>query len=399
MRISVFVKGTIFHPTHGGLETQNQVLCEGLVSSGHDVIIFTPQKDYSGDLDLMHNGIRYIFVPCIYKMGRFFGFFGFSDKQNWVNRSYEEFLKLDEEKHFDVVISQSTAGVGVIKRKEQHSFKSIMVAHGSIISEYRTYLLELRSFSLKKLFKLIPNTGYALKNFFTRQRECVLGANKVVAVSSFVRQVLLDETYAPEEKFVVINNGIQSSDLSVADRSVSKTMLFSGRLEYSKGVVPLMHVFSSLVASHPDARLIIAGDGPMKKDMELLAQNLGIAGNVEFLGWVTKDQIVKASKRSSILVLPTLRIEGFPMSIIEAMAEGLVVVASDIGGSKDAIINGSTGYLVKPGDKAVLLQVLTELVTNTAKLQQMMIASRKHFETNFTSEIMVQKYLKVINEL
>jgi 1,4-alpha-glucan branching enzyme len=274
-----------------------------------------------------------------------------------------------------------------------------MVAHGSIISEYRTYLLELRSFSLKKLLKLIPNTGYALKNFFTRQRECVLGANKVVAVSSFVRQVLLDETYAPEEKFVVINNGIQSSDLSVADRSVSKTMLFSGRLEYSKGVVPLMHVFSSLVASHPDARLVVAGDGPMKKDMELLAQNLGIAGNVEFLGWVTKDQIVKASKRSSILVLPTLRIEGFPMSIIEAMAEGLVVVASDIGGSKDAIINGSTGYLVKPGDKAVLLQVLTELVTNTAKLQQMMIASRKHFETNFTSEIMVQKYLKVINEL
>jgi glycosyltransferase involved in cell wall biosynthesis len=399
VRISVFVKGTIFHPTHGGLEIQNQVLCEGLLSSGYDVTIFTPQKDYNGNLDLIHNGIRYIFVPCIYKMGRFFGFFGFSDKQNWVNRSYEEFVKLDKEKHFEVVISQSTAGVGVIKRKEQHLFKSIMVAHGSIISEYRTYLLELRSFSLKKLVKLVPNTGYALKNFFTRQRECVLGADKVVAVSSFVKQVLLDETYAPEEKFVVINNGIQSNDLSVVQKTVNKTMLFSGRLEYSKGVVPLLHVFGSLVINHPDAQLIVAGDGPMKKDMELLAQDLGIKDNVEFLGWVSKDQIVKASARSSILVLPTLRIEGFPMSIIEAMAEGLVVVASDIGGSKDAIINGSTGYLVKPGDKVGLLQILTELITNDEKLKQMMIASRQHFETNFTSKTMVQKYLKVIKEL
>jgi glycosyltransferase involved in cell wall biosynthesis len=63
----------------------------------------------------------------------------------------------------------------------------------------------------------------------------------VITVSSFVRQVLLDETYAPEEKFVVINNGIQPNDLAVADKTISKTMLFSGRLEYSKGVVPLMH--------------------------------------------------------------------------------------------------------------------------------------------------------------
>lgn len=399
MRISVFVKGTIFHAVHGGLETQNQVLCEGLSENGHEVVIFTPQKDYAGNLDQLHNGIRYIFVPCVYKMGRFFGFFGFSDKNNWVNRSYEEFVKLDTEKNFDIVISQSTAGVGIIKRKANHNFKSLMVAHGSIISEYRTYLLELKSLSPKKILKLIPNTGYALKNFFTRQRECVLGVERVVAVSTFVRQALLDETYASEEKIVVINNGIKTPDISVDRKEANQTLLFSGRLEYSKGVLLLLQVFKTLALKYPNARLLIAGDGPMRTQMQTFVAENKLTERVDFLGWVTKDQVAKACERSNILVLPTIRIEGFPMSIVEAMAAGLVVVASDIGGSKDAIVDSQTGFLVKPGSAIELEEALSTLLSDEVKLKHFMVSSQNHFASHFTDTIMVAKYLEVINSL
>ena len=399
MRIAVFVKGTIFHSVYGGLETQNQVLCEGLAKNGHDVTIFTPQRDYAGECDRIHSGIRYIFVPCVYKMGRFFGFFGFSDKNNWVNKSHEAFNSLYDVKAFDLVISQSTAGIGVVKRKKNYDFKSIMVAHGSIISEYRTYLLELKDFSFKKLLKLVPNTGYALKNFFTRQRDCVHGVDKVITVSNFVKDALIEETYAMADKFVVINNGIQSPDINIRDKKASLNVLFSGRLEYSKGVLLLIKSFADVVKYNPNVKLIIAGDGPLKKDLELLTTDLGIATNVNILGWLNKESLSSIYETCSILVLPTLRIEGFPMSIIEAMSYGLVVVASDIGGSRDAIINEKTGFLVTSGDIDQLTTTLKQLLSNSESLSELMTSSRQHYDSNFTSEIMINKYMDLINNL
>lgn len=398
MNIAVFVKGTIFHAQYGGLETQNQALCEGLVEQKHIVHIFSPQKD----LSITHknfNNIEYHFVESKFKMGMILGFFGFMDKKNWVNRSYEEFVTIDKKIGFDVVISQSTAGIGIIKRKQNHNFKSLMVAHGSILSEYKTYLKEFNAKKPANYVLLVKNSAFAVKNFFTRQRECVLGVNHVVTVSNFVKKALIDETFAPEKKFTVIHNGIPNPNIDVFSKKYTKSIFFAGRLEKSKGVDILLKALKPICEEHSSVRVVIAGKGPEEQNLRDFAKNLGISRNVDFAGWIQKDELEQFYKNSSILVLPTIRVEGFPMSLVEGSAYGLVLVASDIGGNSDAVQNGQNGYLIKPADTLALSLKLQDLLNDAVQMQKMGHESRKYFEEHFTRDIMISSYISVIENL
>ncbi len=398
MRIAVFVKGTVFHSQHGGLETQNQALCEGFVNKGHSVHIFSPKKDFL-EFTKIYKNIDYHFVESKFKMGWLLGFFGFLDKNNWVNRSYAEFVKIDQTAHFDLVISQSTAGIGIIKNASKHTFKTLMIAHGSILSEYKTFLKEVNILDPKQDVLLVKNTAFALKNFFTRQRECVLNATKVITVSNFVKKALIEETFAPEEKFVVINNGIQNPDFDQNSKKYGKTLFFAGRLEKSKGVDILLQAVKSVFSTHTDANLVIAGKGPEEQDLKELAKSLGIAQNTHFAGWTEKEDLAKLYSNASVFVLPTIRIEGFPMTLVEASAYGLALMASDVGGNSDAVQNGDNGYLLEAGNVQQLANALNNLLNNPEQVKLFGTASRKSFEHNFTQDIMIDKYNSVIQSL
>lgn len=397
MKIAVFVKGTIFHAQYGGLETQNQTLCEALTAKGYVIHIFAPKKERV-EATKTYNNIVYHFVESKFKMGMFLGFFGSLDKNNWVNRSYEEFTKIHTLEPFNVVISQSTAGLGVIKKRDQHNLKSIMVAHGSILSEYKTFLKEMNWLQAKQVVLFVKNTTFAVKNFFTRQRECVLNSTKVVAVSEFVKNALIEETFAPKEKFIVIHNGIESPKIDINTKKYQNTLLFVGRLEKSKGVDILLNALKIVLDTVSDTKLIIAGKGPEEEHLKELANQLQIAHNVEFTGWVQQNELPSLYTRASIFVLPTIRLEGFPMTLVEASSYGLALVASDIGGNSDAI-SDQNGVLLEPGNITDLSHALIKLLSNPTLSTQMGNASKKSFEQNFTRDIMVQRYISVLNNL
>lgn len=397
MKIAVFVKGTIFHAQYGGLETQNQTLCEALTAKGYTIHIFTPKKELV-ETTKTYNNIVYHFVDSKFKMGLFLGFFGSLDKNNWVNRSYEEFIQIHTLEPFNAVISQSTAGLGVIKKREKHNLKSIMVAHGSIVSEYKTFLKEMHWFQAKQVVLFVKNTTFAVKNFFTRQRECVLNSTKVVAVSEFVKNALIEETFAPKEKFIVIHNGIESPKIDTNIKKDQNTLLFVGRLEKSKGVDILLNALKIVLDTVSDTKLIIAGKGPEEEHLKELANQLQIAHNVEFTGWVQQNELPSLYTRASIFVLPTIRLEGFPMTLVEASSYGLALVASDIGGNSDAI-SDQNGVLLEPGNITDLSHALIKLLSNPTLSTQMGNASKKSFEQNFTRDIMVQRYISVLNNL
>src|SRR4030065_994231 len=132
MRIAVMAKKTTFHKGFGGLETQNKALCEGLSAKGHIVTIFSPVYELDKN-EIIENNVRYVFVKCVYRMGPVFGFFGTIQKSNWINRSVEEFTKIHEKEKFDIVLAQSSTGLGIIKNKKKLNIKVISIAHGTII--------------------------------------------------------------------------------------------------------------------------------------------------------------------------------------------------------------------------------------------------------------------------
>jgi glycosyltransferase involved in cell wall biosynthesis len=125
----------------------------------------------------------------------------------------------------------------------------------------------------------------------------------------------------------------------------TKIVLFVGRLAPIKGVKYLLLAFKDVITAYPDSILLIIGSGSDKREYELFAENLGIKEKVKFLGYVSHDKLPNYYNIADVYVLPSLR-EEFSNTIMEAMACGVPVVATDVGGNPYLIKNGRTGFLV-----------------------------------------------------
>ncbi|MFC1756098.1 glycosyltransferase family 4 protein [Patescibacteria group bacterium] len=400
MEIAVFSKKTTFHKGYGGLETLNKVLCEGLVKKGHKVTVFSPKWEFS-DLETEENGVKYVFVECVYRMGPVFGFFGTFQKDNWVNKSAETFENYHKKNKFDVVLAQSSAGLGVIKKKEEYGIKAVSISHGSIIGEYKTFVDNMRFPQDLPLF--IKNTGFTLKNFFRRQRDFIHGSNKIAAVSNFVKQALIDETFVSDEKIEVIYNGVDPSMFFKKEDVIlrGKKILFVSQIIKSKGVLDIIKMFKSEELSELSVDLIGGGD-LLEECQEATNKDNGLKGRVTFLGKVPYEDLVQKYFKNpeyGIFIFPTKRFEGLPMVLIEAMFSGLPIVAYGIGGVGDAVKDGKNGYLIELKDISAFKEKVVELVNDDEKRNMYGMNALKMAYENFTREDMLNKYEKILQEV
>lgn len=140
-------------------------------------------------------------------------------------------------------------------------------------------------------------------------------------------------------------------------------VLLIGRLVEKKGV----NVLLSAAAVVPDARVVIAGDGPIAADLKAQAADLGIAERVEFLGQCTRAEVMAQLARAAVVALPSQvgaggDQDGVPVVLGEAMAAGVPVVASELGGLGEHVVDGVNGLLVEPGSVTELADALRRLI-------------------------------------
>jgi glycosyltransferase involved in cell wall biosynthesis len=147
---------------------------------------------------------------------------------------------------------------------------------------------------------------------------------------------------------------------AAARRGPRNVVLFLGRIEDAKGTPELLRAFAALRGAVPDAQLVCAGSGGIEAAARQ-AEALGIGGAVRFPGWVGEGEKRAWLARASVFVLPS-HAEGLPMSLLEAMAAGLPVVASAVGGIPDVVKHGVNGLLVAPGDELDLLRAMRRLL-------------------------------------
>lgn len=162
------------------------------------------------------------------------------------------------------------------------------------------------------------------------------------------------------------------------------TLIFLGRLGERKGIFDLMKAVSELLKQHHEVKLVFGGDGDFVSVNEL-AEHLGITRSIEYVGWVTGDAKAKLLSSAAIYVLPSYN-EGLPMGVLEAMAAGLPIVATSIGGIPDAVTDGVEGFLVKPGDITSLVFAIKKLLINDEVRGKMGEAARKKVEMLFASD-------------
>ena len=180
-------------------------------------------------------------------------------------------------------------------------------------------------------------------------------------------------------------------------RAPRNVVLFLGRIEDAKGTPELLRAFAALRGSVPGAQLVCAGSGEIEAAARQ-AEALGIGRAVRFPGWVGEAEKRAWLARASVFVLPS-HAEGLPMSLLEAMAAGVPVVASAVGGIPDVVKHGVNGLLVAPGDELDLLRAMRRLLRDPALAARLGAAGRETVRARHAPEQVLERLGEVYASL
>lgn len=223
----------------------------------------------------------------------------------------------------------------------------------------------------------------------------------IVSVSEDNKASLVTHEHIAPSLIRVIPNGIDGKKYQATiDGGLKRAALglepdawpvlgWCGRLSPEKGLSVLLRAVPDLVRQYPRLRLVLAGDGILRKELESQAEEAGIAAHVRFLG--ARSDVPEVLQLLDLFVLPSLR-EGLPLVLLEAMAAGLPIVATDVGGNHQAVTDGVTGYLVPSEHPEALAQVIGRLLHDDTMRRRFSDEARRRFAEQFTIGRMVERY-------
>jgi len=215
----------------------------------------------------------------------------------------------------------------------------------------------LAKWILNKPF-VVWGQGYDFQSTKRRSAIVLKHADAVIALSGDMKREL--QHLWPRNVFI-IPNGIRLQAFEKISRAAArrdldigemvKIVLFVGRLDPIKGLKYLIEAMPAIKEVEPEVRLLLVGDGPERRELERLANKLGLSECVIFVGRVSEDRVPTYMVASDVFVLPSLS-EGFGIVNLEAMAAGLPIVATSVGGVPSLVAEGINGFLVDPGNAA-----------------------------------------------
>lgn len=194
-------------------------------------------------------------------------------------------------------------------------------------------------------------------------------ATHIVPVSHAAAKDIQHYFSVPKKKCTVFHNLLADPYNGLLEKSVVQENVITcvGRLEFSKGQDVLIQAMSLLKTKHPNLRLHLIGDGRMKTKLIELAVELDVAGNINFLGEIPHEKVLKELASSFASVVPS-RDEAFGLVVIESLAVGTPVIASKIGGIVEIISDYKNGFLVAPGSSEELANAI-QIAIDTPELR------------------------------
>jgi len=207
-----------------------------------------------------------------------------------------------------------------------------------------------------------------------------------IALTEFMRSKVI-EGGLPREKVHVRGNVVSS--VATADTGMGEGAVFVGRLSAEKGVATLLHAAPMLSGT----RLRIVGSGPMDALVSEAARNPG--ASIDWLGQLPQAQALEVVASSRVLIFPSICYETFGLSIVEAFACGVPVVASRLGAMAEIVTDGHDGYLVTPGDAPELADRVRLLMTDDALRERMGRAARATYEARYSTDRCYEKLMEI----
>lgn len=240
--------------------------------------------------------------------------------------------------------------------------------------------------------------------FFQRLKSWVLNRCQAITV---VSQSMIPpiKSLAPKIPAEIIPMGTDLTGLftqpSNPDARKNNEILFVGRLVEKKGLCYLIEAFAKLKETQPDLKLIIAGDGPLREELQLQVDRLRLLKDVSFFGSIQHKDLPALYQKATIAVFPFVVAkdgdqEGFGLVIIEAMGCGCPVIASDLPAVRQSIEPGVTGILTPPGEPVALADAIHQCLTDSLMRTRMATSALALAQERFDWPSIAEQYIRVI---
>jgi glycosyltransferase involved in cell wall biosynthesis len=227
-------------------------------------------------------------------------------------------------------------------------------------------------------------------------------AERIIAVSTPIRRRLIERDGVHPDLITIVPNAVVSAPEGRSEeppaglRGGRPLVGVVARLQPEKGVANFLKAAARVAPRFPEAHFVVAGDGPLREELVALAGNLGLWDRIHFLGFRSDASALMGSL--DVLVVPSLT-EGSPLVTLEAMAAGVPVVASAVGGIPDQVRHGKEGLLVPPGDTGAMGDAIVALLRDPARARSLGEAGRRRATTEFSHASMVRRIEDVYREV
>lgn len=229
---------------------------------------------------------------------------------------------------------------------------------------------------------------------------------RFIAISQAVQAAMLARRDAPPQKIAIVPNGISAPDngpardasrirTEFAVRTETPLIVCVARLEKEKDVPTLISAMKTVISTNPTARCLIVGEGSGRVALELQVASSGLERNITLTGF-RRDSLAFIAA-ADVFVLPSLA-EPFGLVILEAMALGKPVIASDAGGPREIVVHGDTGLLVPPARPDAMAAALRQLVDDPSARARMGAEGRRRFASKYTARAMARSTLAVYED-
>lgn len=346
----------------GGAQIHVRDLSTALRAAGHDAVVIAGANGVLAD-ELRAHGVPY--YP-LYHLGREVG--PFQDVR-CVSELRATLRKIQP----DIISTHSTkAGfIGRIAGKTLN-IPTLFTAHGWGFTDGRP-----------------PLQAFA---FWAVERTTAAWAARIITVCESDRAAAVRTHVTSSDRLVTIHNAMPDIDKALRAKPGKSPvrLVMVARLSHWKDQPTLLHALAGLKDLAWQLELI--GDGPLRGQLEALVQSLDLSARVTFLGF--RRDVPAQIAEAQVFLLIT-KWEGFPRSILEAMRAGLPVVASDVGGVRESVVDGTTGFVIPRGDTARLRECLRQLITSAELRVRMGAAGRAYYEEKFTFDRLVERTTQV----
>lgn len=259
---------------------------------------------------------------------------------------------------------------------------SILVIHHVHQKVFREYLRF--PFSKIAIFlesKLMP---FVYKNF------------PVVTTSQSSKSDIVERGWSDERAIEVVTPGVEWSIFGKYAKKINPSFIYLGRLKPYKNIDVAIEAFAEVQSKFPDSTLTIAGSGESLDNLKKLAKKLGVENSVIFTGRVTDEMRTKLLSENWLAIQPS-SIEGWGITVIEANACGTPVIASDVNGLRDSVIDGKTGILTTVNDSHAFAQTM-ELLIRDERLRKSLSENAYAWSKNFSWDIASKKFEGVLEK-